>query len=441
MLTRDIRLEDAILDLLDNCVDGVLRSGLKEGEQRYAGFKAEIEFNSMSFSISDNCGGIPWSLRDYAFRMGRAPDRPSDASGSVGVYGIGMKRAIFKLGRHCLISSRNAEDQYEIEIDSDWLENEDSWDMPVRDRAQSTGSSGTTITVGELYPVIASTFAEGAESFNSELKRMIATHYAYIMDKGFEVIVNGASVRPRIAQIVFKEGTNVVKPFLFEASENGVDVYLAVGFTRPLPSDNELEEESEAPRYSSIDAGWTILCNDRAVVYCDRTELTGWGEASVPRFHPQFIAISGVVEFRSDDPSKLPTTTTKRGIDASSSLYLKVKNKMREGMKIFTDYTNKWKGHEGESKRFIDQGTALSLEQIKRTRGLTFSATHTLSGGKQFKPKLPRPQGARTTTRKISFVREKDEIDAVAEHLGDSSLQPNEVGERCFDVMHAEAVE
>ena len=26
MLTRDIQLEEAILDLLDNCVDGVLRS-------------------------------------------------------------------------------------------------------------------------------------------------------------------------------------------------------------------------------------------------------------------------------------------------------------------------------------------------------------------------------------------------------------------------------
>ncbi len=27
MLTRDIKLEEAILDLLDNCVDGILRSG------------------------------------------------------------------------------------------------------------------------------------------------------------------------------------------------------------------------------------------------------------------------------------------------------------------------------------------------------------------------------------------------------------------------------
>ena len=67
-----------------------------------------------------------------------------------------------------------------------------------------------------------------------------------------------------------------------------------------------------------MDAGWTIICNDRAVLYCDRTELTGWGEAGVPRYHTQFIAISGIVEFQSNDPAKLPTTTTKRGIDASS---------------------------------------------------------------------------------------------------------------------------
>ena len=62
-----------------------------------------------------------------------------------------------------------------------------------------------------------------------------------------------------------------------------------------------------------MDAGWTIICNDRAVLYCDRTELTGWGDAGVPRYHTQFIAISGIVEFQSNDAAKLPTTTTKRG--------------------------------------------------------------------------------------------------------------------------------
>lgn len=90
MLTRDIKLEEAILDLLDNCVDGILRSeGTNSKKEPYSGFWAEIEFKKDSFSISDNCGGIPWNLHDYAFRMGRRTDRPPDTPGTVGIYGIG----------------------------------------------------------------------------------------------------------------------------------------------------------------------------------------------------------------------------------------------------------------------------------------------------------------------------------------------------------------
>src|ERR1700676_2176308 len=77
MLTRDIRLEDAILDLLDNCVDGILRSKADKApkatktSQPYSGFWAEIKFDKTSFSIADNCGGIPWSMHTYAFKIGR----------------------------------------------------------------------------------------------------------------------------------------------------------------------------------------------------------------------------------------------------------------------------------------------------------------------------------------------------------------------------------
>ncbi len=46
MLTRDIELVDAILDLLDNCVDGILREKKTSScEKPYAGFKAKIEFD------------------------------------------------------------------------------------------------------------------------------------------------------------------------------------------------------------------------------------------------------------------------------------------------------------------------------------------------------------------------------------------------------------
>jgi hypothetical protein len=47
MLTKDIELEDAILDLLDNCIDGIQRSvgGKEVTDMPYQGFWARINFS------------------------------------------------------------------------------------------------------------------------------------------------------------------------------------------------------------------------------------------------------------------------------------------------------------------------------------------------------------------------------------------------------------
>jgi hypothetical protein len=449
MLTRDIKLEEAILDLLDNCVDGILRSKKrKDGKRPYEGFRAEIEFKKDLFTISDNCGGIPWSLHDYAFRMGRASDRPVDKPGMVGVYGIGMKRAIFKMGRDCLIWTKNGEHEYDVHITPRWIEDEQEWKIPVKASQKSMKEDGTTIIVGTLHPGIADRFSENAKAFHAELDRMVATHYAFIIDKGFDVRINGDRVKPRPTQLIFSKKPRgkkapAIQPYVFRTkTEDGVNVFLAVGFTRPIPSPDEIADEQEEKRYSSIDAGWTVLCNDRAVLYCDRSELTGWGEANVPRYHTQFIAISGVVEFKADDASKLPTTTTKRGIDASSRLYLQIKNRMREGMRIFTDYTNKWKGRADESKKHIEAGKPLSFEEIKiKAASLPFAPTKTaIPKGEQYRPVLPLPKRLDSRKRRISFVKDVSEVKEVAEYLfKDENTDASVVGEKCFDLIHREA--
>jgi hypothetical protein len=448
MLTRDIKLEEAILDLLDNCVDGTLRTKKhKDSARPYEGFWAEIKFDKNTFSISDNCGGIPWNLHDYAFRMGRDPDRPGDAAGTVGVYGIGMKRAIFKMGEYCLVSTKNGKHRYEVEITPDWIRDEENWQIPVRAAKKSMKEDGTTILVRKLYPVISDRFSKDAMAFKTDLDRIISTHFAFLIDKGFSIKINGDSVKPRPTKLIFTEkphGKKIegIRPFIFKTKADGVEVFLAVGFTRPIPSQEELADEQEEKRYSSLDAGWTILCNDRAVLYCDRNELTGWGEAGVPRYHTQFIAISGIVEFRSNDSSKLPTTTTKRSIDASSSLYLRIKNKMREGMHIFIDYTNKWKGRAEESKIHIEAGKPLSLDEIKtEAKKLKLrSIVKTVLKGEQYKPALPMPKKLEPRKRRISFVKDIEEVKRVAEYLfGDENASPNDVGERCFDKILREA--
>ena len=447
MLTRDIRLEEAILDLLDNCVDGILRGDVDDTSIPYQGRWAEISFDKDGFSIADNCGGIPWDLSNYAFRMGRDPSRGRDATGAVGVYGIGMKRAIFKMGKSCLISTRSRGDEYEVEITPEWIENELDWDIPVRQDTTAMTEDGTTIVVGDLDPGVSMQFGEDAVSFSLELKRLISTHYAFIIQKGFTVKVNGDEVRGRSVGIIdAKEGsdqTGGIRPYIFRATnQDNVEIFLTVGFTRPIPSEEEIDAEHDDRRRSTEDAGWTVICNDRAVLYCDKSELTGWGEARVPRYHTQFIAVSGIVEFKCDDPSKLPTTTTKRGVDASSVLYLQAKNKMREGMKLFTDHTNRWKGRVAEANAQIDSGERISFTEIKeRAERLRFSPVHrSIPGATQFRPVLPYPPTGASRSRRIAFSKDIEQIEIVGEHvLGNPSARPGEIGAECFDIVLEEA--
>ena len=445
MLTRDITLEEAILDLLDNCVDGILRSSRRDGVRPYEGFKAEIKFDKDSFTISENCGGIPWNLRDYAFRMGRPSNRPPDPPGTIGVYGIGMKRAIFKIGKKCKISTRNGTDNYEIEITPEWISDEKHWEIPIKKPASKPmKEEGTVIRIEDLNPGMKERFHEDAQSFKSSLESKISSHYGFIIDKGLEVKINGGKVGPQHTNLIFNpRGKKAIQPYIFRTKDQGVEVFLAVGFYRRIPSQNEVDDEQIEKKYSSQMAGWTVVCNDRAVLCNDRTEMTGWGEANVPRYHTQFIAISGIVEFKSDDASKLPTTTTKRSIDASSLLYLQTKNRMREGMRLFTDFTNKWKGREDEIRELFKVGDLLSPAEIKtKAKKLPLSSTRGYPEGEQYKPELPFPEKLEPTKRRISFVKGLTEIKKVGEYLlNDADADASEIGEKCFDVILEEAKE
>ena len=272
MLTRDIELVDAILDLLDNCVDGILRQRKNSsGKTPYKEFKAEIMFDENSFSISDNCGGISWDLHDYAFRMGKDPKDRDSESPTVGVYGIGMKRAIFKIGKRCSISTQTQKDCYKVKITPEWIAKQDDWELSVSESPRSNKKDGTKIVICELNEGIAIRFGKEKENFTRELAEKVKTHYAFILDKGFEVEINDKRVVAKPTKLIFAktdktQGTDIaIRPYIFQADIEGVKVFLSVGFTRPIPSQKDINDEQEEKRYSSMDAGWTIICNDRAV--------------------------------------------------------------------------------------------------------------------------------------------------------------------------------
>src|SRR5262245_32381433 len=109
MLVRDIPLDRAIIDLVDNSVDGALR---ERPDHNWAAYVVEINFDRDHFLISDNCGGIPVSVaRNYAFKFGRPTDQDCTTE-SIGRFGVGMKRALFKMGGAFVVRSTTRDSRF-----------------------------------------------------------------------------------------------------------------------------------------------------------------------------------------------------------------------------------------------------------------------------------------------------------------------------------------
>lgn len=447
MLTRDIELNDAILDLLDNCLDGVVRlsSGKNKLEDQdfYKGYRADIRVSASSFSIKDNCGGIPRDTAEhYAFRMGRAPDMPAEEHPTIGIYGIGMKRAIFKLGKEAIVHTCHKGEKYSVLIPKTWV-NEEDWSFPIFEdhKGNTLRENGTEVYISSLNQDISESWSipSSLSAFIEKLRTAIQQSYSLIIQKGFVITINGQDVKANPIEILVQKGkVDGVRPFIFAKQFDSVSVKLAIGFYAPMASEDEIDEMNESKR-SSQEAGITIVCNDRVILYNDKSYLTGWGTAGVPSYHTQFTGIKGIVVFESSEPKDLPMTTTKRGVDHSSPVYIAVKDKICEGLKLFTNYTNHWKGQNAKERVYSTAAEKVKYDKLFSSEAQEFDIRlrGDVKKGKTYKPTLPKPQND-STYRIIRFMRSEDEISRVKANLyGDPEIDisPSIVGEKCFDIM------
>lgn len=440
MLTRDISLADAILDLLDNCLDGALRSAHGE-DVDYSAHRVRIEMAEDYFLIEDNCGGIPRDVaRDYAFKMGRDTDddRDQDAE-TIGMYGVGMKRAIFKMGREAIVRTRHGEDTFQVPITSAWLDAK-GWDpLPINDvvvSEEALPSPGAVIHVSELYPGVSRHFRNSA--FENDVRTAISEHFTIFLQRGLRVQLNGVDVKPVRVEVLVSEREDGPAPFIFRKVIDGVTVSITVG----LNTSRAIEDDDDGTEFdgdrSSATAGWTVLCNDRAVIVGDKSRLTGWGDG-IPLYHGQFSIITGIIEFRSNRAEQLPVTTTKRALDTSSNVWLESLVKMKEGMRIWITYTNQWKNHpRSDQSEFWKDAQPRSLSEAVDAVAAR-SETRAVGASVEFNPLkarvLPTPPDKKPSSRRIVFSRPAEEIRTVSRLLFDTDDEkPGLVGERCFEL-------
>ena len=439
MLPRDISLEHALLDLIDNSLDGAIRQRIDDirlgSPEPYKNLTCELKFSAEEFEIKDNCGGIPADRIDAALKLGRDDPNLDSDKPTIGMYGIGMKRSIFKISADSTVVSKSSTATTSINYDKEWMDpNNPKWTLELHEDDPDPDESchGVTIAANELWPNIARTFS--SSSFFDDLVKRISRYYAYVIEKGFSIVVNGKTV-PALP-VEFRFDAEKVSPFYFEAQSGDVAVRVIVGLFRKLTKEDEREEaisSNDGLETGGLRAGITVVCNDRVITYADTTSVTGWGMGNVPRYHPQFRSIAGIIIFESDDARTLPVSTTKGALDLDDSAYVVGLNAAMEGIKTFTDYTNRAKGREETTDVVIDSAPKLSIAQVTESLSSTARAVRNSQGAaKKTMATLPVIERKNPIAR-ISFTRDKAEVERVSELIGmSSSEKPGIVGEQVW---------
>lgn len=427
MLVRDIALEPAIAELVDNSLDGARK--IREVYDNDCACDIKVSFDDKKFEIIDSCGGISISdAKNYCFRFGRDTQRTFDVKEGTGVFGIGMKRALFRMGKVFDIESVTPAERFKIHIDVDEWIKDDNPDWTFLFDEIETGlnndisSCGTSITVTRLHEGIKNSFIN--PFFRKTFFNYVQMRSSMIQQLKVNIIVNEQNVQYADEKILFSDK---FRPYVKILDIDGVRMKIIAGCAR-----------TGEPKK----AGWYVQCNGRTVLFANQGEETGWGTDGVRRFHVAFAAFRGYVEFVSDNLEKLPWNTTKTGVDLSSKYYQIALEKMKDCTKLFISWRDKVDDFikdnpENEIKiSDIFKGSEIGMlsddlvEYTKTDNAYKFPELNAVDF-----PVPPEPVSS------ITFKELKSKVDEVKVYLGNARMTNKEMGEKIFDYFYEREID
>jgi hypothetical protein len=416
LITRDISLIAAVLDLIDNSINAAVQPvsqrllTASDYHDFYQDMRIKpsvdirIRIGPDRVEIEDTAQGISAeTARTQVFKFGTTAER-GPVDDRLSVYGIGLKRAIFKLGNRVKILSEHVAGGFDLDLNvSEWERTpQEHWEIDISRRSPAKqGETGTRIEVSELYEPTAQRINDG--KFVGQLREAISKTYDFYLARLVNVFVDGVPVDGAHVQI----STNRTSED-FDLGDVSCSVNAGIG-------------TPEGKEYRDRTSGWFVFCNGRTVVSADKSTLTGWGTGGLGIFQPKHRPFLGTVFFVSADAQQLPWTTTKSDINEDSAIWQEAKRLMVSVGRTITEFLD---------SRYKDDGTAVASADLRSIAG---GSEHVMSAaaasGRVFAP----PPRSASNSVTIQYKAKVTDVRRVAKYLGRPSMGGAEVGRHTFD--------
>ena len=415
VLTQDVNAKTCILDLIDNSVDSYIRNKIQERRE------INLVINDKEFEIYDTCGGIDKDfLKTNVFRFGAENLNREDPT--LGMYGIGLKRSIFKIGNAITLETDDGKDYSLMEMNvKEWEDkNEHDWEIPFETDRSSLKNDlpFTRIKISDLHKDISEKFS--LVTFRKDILAVLKRTYCLIIKNQINFKLNDINIEPDQLIVPFdKEYT----PSVHIEDYQDINIHI-ICFIDP----------SKGTRLKEVvnSVGWNLFCNNRLILANDTSPVTGWvggtDKSFLPKYHTIYNEFRGIVFLKSNNPFNLPLNTSKDSLNTEDKNYHYILNKMIITARPVIDYLSKKYDAEKEEEDAIE-------DTIEQTIDNDFNPSDNRQANEIDQPSTfnapPKVSIKKDPMARISYMMKKNIVDKVKSFLDVSSNK--EVGEKTFE--------
>jgi len=337
-IVSDYDLNRSLCELIDNATD----IWIKNGRKSKLNISINFDQNQKTISILDNSGGVQEKDLNFLISPGASTNTTND--NTIGIFGVGTKRAVIALSQDIKITSRYKKNKtYRIEFDENWLQDED-WSLPYYE-VDNISQGSTLVELQKLRISIEKSEIE-------ELKDFIASTYAiFLADKNFEIKVDTKPISSKLFD-------DWAYPKNYEPRNYKGKINLTSGRKVEVEVEAGLTKESSP---ASGEYGVYFYCNNRLIARALKTTDVGFIKGIAGQPHPS-LSISRIIVFLNGSSVDMPWNSSKSDINTNHYVFKEIQNWLLEVVKNYTSLSRRLAGDWPESVFKFKTGKIIDIK-------------------------------------------------------------------------------
>lgn len=339
-IIADYDLNRSICELIDNALD----LWVTNKKSQPVSVRVELNNDQQTIFVTDNVSGVKKENLKFIVGPGQTGNLPEEET--IGIFGVGTKRAVVALSQDITITTRFLNGKtYQVEFDDNWLKDDD-WSLPVYEVDEI--SPGTTVISLQKLRL----------QLNDELEERLRDHlsdiYAkFLIDSKVQIFLNSKLIKP----LTFENWSYPpnYEPRRYRGKLDSLD--------GGIVNVNILAGLSNESSPAIGEYGVYLYCNNRLICRGLKTHEIGFTKGLAGPPHPN-VSLTRVIISLEGPAGLMPWNSSKSGINIHNKIFLALQNFIITTVKDYASLSRRFEGDWPDKVFQYKKGDIVLVENV-----------------------------------------------------------------------------